>query len=260
MSEADPPRRPEVGYGRPPVEHQFKKGVSGNPHGRPKRKHPRKSTDALKTSSQPANQLLMDEAYRIVSLREGDQIIKLPAIQAVFRAMGVSAMKGNRFAQRTLAELVQQVENSDRECQAEYLKTVIDYKCDSERAIEEAKARGVTPPEPVPHPDDIIIDFASSSASINGPMTKEDKADWDRMLSYRDELQVSISEAASAYARARSPKRKADWLEDWKREQRFYDKLNDNLPKRYRKNLKDRCWHPGASLPGSQKKRTWPGE
>lgn len=260
MSEADPPHRSGAGYGRPPVEHQFKKGVSGNPRGRPKRKHAAKYTDPLKTSSQPANQLLMDEAYRTVTLREGDQIIKLPAIQAVFRAMGVSALKGNRFAQRTLAELVQQVENSDRESRAEYLKTMIDYKCDGERAIESAKARGITPPEPVPHPDDVIIDFAASSASINGPMTKEDKADWDQMLEHRDDLQLSVSDAASAYARARNPERKADWLERWKFNQRFYDKLNDNLPKQYRRDLKDRCWLPGASLPGSQKKRTWPGE
>jgi len=260
VSEADPPGRSKVGYGRPPAEHQFKKGVSGNPRGRPKRKHAAKSTDPLKTSSQPANQLLMDEAYRTVTLREGDQIIKLPAIQAVFRAMGVAAMKGNRFAQRTLAELVQQVENSDREAKAEYLKSMIDYKCDGERAIEDAIGRGITPPEPVPHPDDIMIDFASSSASINGPMTKEEKADWDRMLKHRDELQLSISEASGAYARTRKRERKADWLDHWQREQRFYDTLNDNLPKRYRKDLKDRCWYPGASLPGGQKTRTWPGE
>ena len=260
MSEADPPQRPGVGYGRPPIEHQFKKGVSGNPRGRPRRKPASKCTDPITTRSQPANQLLMDEAYREVTLREGDQIIKLPAIQAVLRAMGVSALKGNRFAQRTLVELVQQVEKSDREAQAEYLKTMIEYKCDGERAIEDAKARGFTPPEPIPHPDDIIIDFASSSASINGPITKEDKADWDRILAHRDDLQLSISDAASAYARARNPERKADWLETWKREQRLYDTLNDNLPKRYRKDLKDRRWDPDASLPGSQKKRTWPGE
>jgi hypothetical protein len=260
MSEADPPHRSGVGYRQPPVEHRFKKGVSGNPQGRPKRKQAAKSTDPLKISRQPANQLLMDEAYRTVTLREGDQIIKLPAIQAVFRAMGVSAMKGNRYAQRTLAELVQQVENADREAKAEYLNTMMGYKCDGERAIEDAKARGITLPEPVPHPDDIIIDFASSSATVNGPMTKEDKADWDRMLVHRDELQLSISETASAYARARNPKRKEEWLDQWKREQRFYDRLNDNLPKRYRKDLEDRCWYPDASMPGSQRKQTWPGE
>jgi hypothetical protein len=91
-------------------------------------------------------------------------------------------------------------------------------------------------------------------------MTKEDKADWDRMLVHRDELQLSISETASAYARARNPKRKEEWLDQWKREQRFYDRLNDNLPKRYRKDLEDRCWYPDASMPGSQRKQTWPGE
>ena len=36
----------EVGYGRPPAEHRFKKGKSGNPAGRPKRKKNGQSVDA----------------------------------------------------------------------------------------------------------------------------------------------------------------------------------------------------------------------
>ncbi len=31
-----PAKRPDVGYGRPPVEHRFKPGQSGNPRGLPK--------------------------------------------------------------------------------------------------------------------------------------------------------------------------------------------------------------------------------
>ena len=36
MTEDDEPKRNDVGYGRPPAEHQFKPGQSGNPKGRPR--------------------------------------------------------------------------------------------------------------------------------------------------------------------------------------------------------------------------------
>jgi hypothetical protein len=202
----------------------------------------------------------MKEAYRTVTLREGDQVIKLPAIQAIFRAMGVSAMKGNRYAQRTMAELVQNVENARRQTLNEYLQALMEYKCEWERNIEDAISRGLTPPEPVPHPDDIIIDFIEPNGWVCGPMTKEDKVGWDRLLGHRDELQLRISEEASAHARARSLQKKAFWLCEWVRHQEYYDELNDNLPQRYRKHLKDRCWEEGASRPGSRQTRSWPGE
>lgn len=53
----------------------------------------------LHYGSQPANQMLLEEAYRTVAIREGDKVIELPVIKAVFRSLGVSAMKGNRLAQ-----------------------------------------------------------------------------------------------------------------------------------------------------------------
>jgi hypothetical protein len=259
MSEADAPRDQGVGFGRPPIEHQFKKGVSGNPRGRPRRKKAASPKDPLKFSAQPANQCLLEEAYRPVLIREGDRTIQLPAIQAVFRAMGVSAMKGNRFAQRNLAELVQHVENSDRELRTEQVRTLIEYKCDGEKVISAARAKGVAPPDMVPHPDDIFIDFERSEAWVCGPMTNEQKVEFDRDLERRDFLQGMVSDASAAYLQAKTSK-KRECLERWKLLQQLYDKLNDNFPKRYRKALEDRCWEPGASRPGDQKQRHWPNE
>ena len=192
-----------------------KKGVSGNPKGRPRRKPQSDGKDPVNFAAQKANQYFMEEAYRMVTLREGDQTIKLPAIQAVSGAMGVAAMKGNRHAQRMMAELVQQVENDDRELRAEHLKTMMEYKCTWEQAIEEAKARGLRVPDPIPHPDDIVIDFIKAKAWDRGPMTKEDKADFDRLLEKRDCQQLLVSKTAAGHAEATSGA-KQGWLDDWK--------------------------------------------
>jgi hypothetical protein len=250
----------EVGYGKPPVEHRFKKGQSGNRLGRPRKPKSTKRTCPNDFGAQPANAYLLEEAYRKVTVREGERVIELPALQAVFRAMGVSAMKGNRFAQRTLAELVQTVEAEDRKSRLEHLETMIDYKCGWEQDIEHARQLGLPEPQPIPHPDDVVIDFIAGSAHVCGPMTKEDKVEWDRLLEHMDQLQLEVSHYAAAYRRARNVERKERALHSWKFEQKLFDKLNDDLPKRYRRDLKDRCWEKGATRPGEQRKRVWPGE
>jgi len=83
-----------VGYRRPPAEHRFRKGQSGNPGGRPKGS----KSKAIDTGHgmKAAEEFLRLEAYRPVTIREGEKLLELPAIQAVFRAMGVAALKGNR--------------------------------------------------------------------------------------------------------------------------------------------------------------------
>src|SRR5215218_3833672 len=80
----------EVGFGKPPVHSRFRKGQSGNPSGRPRRQH----------DSQRAKAIAMEEAYRPVTIRDGDKVRKIPAIQAVHRAQVALAAKGNGPAQR----------------------------------------------------------------------------------------------------------------------------------------------------------------
>ena len=60
------PKKPgdyPVGYGRPPSHTRFRKGVSGNPGGRPR------GMTAVR-----ANRLALQEAYRLIPVREGDEI------------------------------------------------------------------------------------------------------------------------------------------------------------------------------------------
>jgi Family of unknown function (DUF5681) len=89
----------EVGYGKPPSRTRFRKGASGNPGGRPRR-----------MTAGRANSLALKEAYRIVTVREGDKVLTMPAIQAVLRGLVAHAAKGNSPAQRTFIEIVQLIE------------------------------------------------------------------------------------------------------------------------------------------------------
>ena len=43
-------------------------------------------------------------------------------------------------------------------------------------------------PDPIPHPDDILLDFENDTVRIVGPLTKEEKAERDEMVVVREDL------------------------------------------------------------------------
>ena len=93
-----PPKKPpappyNIGYGKPPANTRFKKGVSGNPGGRPRGMTPGR---ALK--------LALQEIYRPVKIREGDRVTSLSGFQVVMRQLMTQAAKGNGPAGRMLIE------------------------------------------------------------------------------------------------------------------------------------------------------------
>jgi len=89
----------QVGYGKPPEHTRFCKGQSGNPGGRP----------AGMTAGR-AKALVLEEAYRMVRVEDGDGVVAVPAIQAILRSQIVLASKGNGPAQRAVVAAVQAIE------------------------------------------------------------------------------------------------------------------------------------------------------
>jgi hypothetical protein len=95
-----------VGYGKPPVHTRFRKGKSGNPTGKRKR-----------GKAERAEALIRRELYRSLTVREGEAVTKMTALQAVIRSLIACAAKGNVPAQRALVKVAQDIEDA-RACRS----------------------------------------------------------------------------------------------------------------------------------------------
>ena len=81
-----------IGYGRPPKPTQFKKGVSGNPRGRPRR-----------VTNLTAD--LREELAELVRVRDGDREYRVTKQRAVLKALIAAAAQGNVSAATALFSL-----------------------------------------------------------------------------------------------------------------------------------------------------------
>jgi Family of unknown function (DUF5681) len=204
----DPPAY-EVGYRKPPAASQFKPGRSGNAKGRPKgacNKRPALNDERLKT-------IIVDEAYRTIKITEGRRQITIPMAKAVIRSMAVNAARGRHRSQQLFAELLSETERANKASSDEWLKTAIEYKYDWAQELERRERLGVTGPEPLPHPDDIVIDMKTGQVIVKCPVTKEEKVVWDRLRARRDACDSEIEEL-TAMLKDRKNKRIRDQIEN----------------------------------------------
>ena len=104
---------PKRGSGRP-----FTKGQSGNPAGRPLRRATGAPGDRLPGSDQPTRGVILNEAYSLVTVGEGDEAVEMPANVAVFKALTMAALKGSQIAQRRWTRMVREAELEQKVDQA----------------------------------------------------------------------------------------------------------------------------------------------
>lgn len=91
---------------------------------------------------------------------------------------------------------------------ADHYATAVEYKTGWEDAIQQARERELPEPQPIPHPDDVIINARTAEVHYCGPITPEEKKRWDRALEFRDDQQREVTYLANSYrdaARAKKP-------------------------------------------------------
>ena len=196
----------EVGYGKPPEASRFRPGQSGNPNGRPKgarNKRPGLHEERMK-------ELILEEAYRDITVRDGAANVTIPMVQAVLRSLAVNAAKGQHRAQRLFSELLASVETSRTRLNDRWLKQAIEYKVEWEKEILRRERLGITDlPDPLPHPDHVKIDFDRGTARIVGPSTKEERAALDWYIAHRDGFEADLEGLTAELATTTDPDRRS---------------------------------------------------
>ncbi len=196
----------EVGYGKPPEASRFRKGQSGNPKGRPKGARNKR----LALNEERLKGIFLDEVYRTITIREGDRDVVVSMAQAIVRSLSYKAAKGDFRSQRVVLDALSRIEKEDKDMYYEWLETVIGYKLYWEGELDRRKRLGITSlPDPSPHPDQIHVDFHENTATVTGPVTKDEKEQQDtvraiksecldRLVELNSELEVQQIKAARA--------------------------------------------------------------
>lgn len=172
---------PGVGYKRPPAHSRFKKGRSGNPNGCPKKEA------LLEISDRSANALALRESDRQISVREGGEVRTMTTIEAIFRALSASALKGNAHAQWRAIDRYDQAQRERQQMIAREVEVWQYYVEQKRKEMAEAAAQGNQIPAPLPHPDDVVIDHETGVRFI-GPICKKDLERMNENLAFRDAL------------------------------------------------------------------------
>ena len=161
-----------VGRNKPPKEHQFSKGRSGNPKGRP-RKVRDQSGDA---GSLLLQELLLAEADRTLTVREDGRPVKRTVSETVLMKTWMSAASGNVHAQRTFLQMLQAAQARDDTTRRERLQFAYELKLELQEVRDKYVAGGRDELTMRVHPSDIEIDCVTGEVRFFTPITDEEWA------------------------------------------------------------------------------------
>ena len=172
-----------VGYGNPPMETRFQKGQSGNPNGRPKKTADKEQPWHLL----PSQNKVLSESKRQIKVREGSQTTEMEVSSALIRSQIATALKGSAFAQKCALDRIEKSEEAEFRRIEELNRMYRNYQAVKWAEIAEAGKQGKPIPEPIPHPDDIVIEDGKEP-KFKGPTNEVEAEIVKQNCQFRDIL------------------------------------------------------------------------
>lgn len=160
-----------VGYGRPPAEHKFKPGRSGNPNGRPRKDNAQQQSGAQwGMSTLAAGKAL----YERVKVTRNGKATEMSLIEAIHHRRAADALKGgNRLLQREVIAEANAYEQKILDAEVRHYYDLCKKKAEGQKLIADARSQGFPEPELLPHPEDIVLDHGDRKAWVDGPTNQE---------------------------------------------------------------------------------------
>jgi hypothetical protein len=187
----------QPGYCRPPREHCYPPGTSGNPRGRPKGS----KNKLVRLDDGRIDDMILDEVFRAVKVRENGRMVEMPILRAAVRTMAIQAASGNVRSARTLLHAVIDVMGRRKKLNDEYRATMVEYINETNAEIAERKAKNLPTDHISPHPDDVLWDEEMALPYFPDPATQPSLEENRAMLCAADTLiertEKLIAEASS---------------------------------------------------------------
>lgn len=216
----------KVGRGKPPVEHRFPKGRSGNLNGRPKKVR----CEVLDPEDPGVNDLVLSVGRRAMTGMKDGKPVTFSATEAVLMKMLETAMKGNSYAGRSFVQFVANAEAQKAKFKQEERLAAITIKMHLDLERERWMGLGKDEMRMDLHPSDIEIgpDGVKNYLAFTAD-AREARAKLVRLRDYTLDLLARSSRAAAAGD--------DDALLQLQRDiaQRLISTINEQLPPRFRR-------------------------